>query len=81
VDCSGLMMIIIVSLSAIRPVPIGGVKVIAESLSQHDEKHVVPTPLSAIRVGRRVEEFDVNGIRNNEAHAKAAKPHTPDLAD
>jgi hypothetical protein len=32
-----------------RPV----VKVIAESLSQHDEKHVVPTPLSGIRVGGR----------------------------
>jgi hypothetical protein len=25
----------------------------AESLSQHDEKHVVPTPLSGIRVGKR----------------------------
>jgi hypothetical protein len=24
-----------------------------KSLSQHDEKHVVPTPLSGIRVGRR----------------------------
>jgi hypothetical protein len=24
----------------------------AESLSQYDEKHVVPTPLSEIRVGR-----------------------------
>jgi hypothetical protein len=32
-----------------RPV----VKIIAESLSQHDEKHVVPTPLSGIRVGGR----------------------------
>jgi hypothetical protein len=33
-----------------RPV----VKIIAESLSQHDENHVVPTPLSGIRVvGRR----------------------------
>jgi hypothetical protein len=32
-----------------RPV----VKIIAESLSQHDEKHVIPTPLSGIRVGRR----------------------------
>jgi hypothetical protein len=31
-----------------RPV----VKIIAESLSQHDEKHV-PTPLSGIRVGKR----------------------------
>jgi hypothetical protein len=29
------------------------VKIIAESLSQHDEKHVVPTPLSGIRVGER----------------------------
>jgi WD40 repeat protein len=32
-----------------RPV----VKIIAESLSQHDEKRVVPTPLSGIRIGRR----------------------------
>jgi hypothetical protein len=32
-----------------RPV----VKIIAESISQHDEKHVVPTLLSRIRVGRR----------------------------
>jgi hypothetical protein len=29
------------------------VKIVAESLSQHDEKHVVPTPLCGIRVGRR----------------------------
>jgi hypothetical protein len=29
------------------------VVIIAESLSQHDEKHVVPTPLSGIRVERR----------------------------
>jgi hypothetical protein len=32
-----------------RPV----VNIIAESLSQHDEKHVVPTPFSGIRIGRR----------------------------
>jgi hypothetical protein len=32
-----------------RPV----VKTIAESLSPHEEKPVVPTPLSGIRVGRR----------------------------
>jgi hypothetical protein len=32
-----------------RPV----VTIIAESLSQHDEEHVVPTPLSGIRVGKR----------------------------
>jgi hypothetical protein len=36
-------------MSGRRPV----VKIIAESLSQHDEKHVVPNPLSRIRVGRR----------------------------
>jgi hypothetical protein len=29
------------------------VKIIVESLSQHDEKYVVPTPLSRIRVGKR----------------------------
>jgi hypothetical protein len=29
------------------------VKTITESLSQHDEKHVVPTPLGGIRVGGR----------------------------
>jgi hypothetical protein len=29
------------------------VKIIAESLSQYDENHVVPTPLSGIRVGRK----------------------------
>jgi hypothetical protein len=29
------------------------VKIIAESLSQHDEKHVMLTPLSGIRVGKR----------------------------
>jgi hypothetical protein len=34
---------------------------IAESLSQHDEKHVVPTPLSGIRVGRRRNTADVTG--------------------
>jgi hypothetical protein len=29
------------------------IKIIAESLSRHDETHVVPTPLSGIRVGKR----------------------------
>jgi hypothetical protein len=33
-------------MSGRRPI----VKIIAESLSQHDEKHVVPTSLSGIRV-------------------------------
>jgi hypothetical protein len=36
-----------------RPV----VKIIAKSLSQYDEKHVVPTPLSGIRVGGRKSKF------------------------
>jgi hypothetical protein len=36
-------------LTSARPV----VKIVAESLSEHDEKHVVPTPLSGIRVGKR----------------------------
>jgi hypothetical protein len=31
----------------------GSKNIIAESLSQHNEKHVVPTPLSGIRVGGR----------------------------
>jgi hypothetical protein len=43
-------------LQSLEPTPVSRrpvVKIIAESLSQHDEKHVVPTPLSGIRVGRR----------------------------
>jgi hypothetical protein len=36
-------------MSGRRPVA----KIIAESLSQLDENHVVPTPLSGIRVGGR----------------------------
>jgi hypothetical protein len=31
----------------------GGKLIIAESLEQRDEKHIAPTPLSGIRVGRR----------------------------
>jgi hypothetical protein len=45
-----------------RPV----VKIIAESLSQHDEKHVVPTPLSGIRVGGRRPRPNTN--RNVHVH-------------
>jgi hypothetical protein len=45
-----------------RPV----VKIIAESLSQHDEKHVVPTPLSGIRVGRR--KFDPHSTVNSTSY-------------
>jgi hypothetical protein len=44
-----------------RPV----VKIIAESLSQHDEEHVVQTPLSGIKVGRRFDQriqVDVAGL-------------------
>jgi hypothetical protein len=35
------------------------VKIIAESLSQHDEKHVVPTSLSGIRVRKRRRAFNI----------------------
>jgi hypothetical protein len=41
-----------------RPV----VKIIAESLSQHDEKHAVPAPLSGIRVGGRYHMRQVRDI-------------------
>jgi hypothetical protein len=48
-------------LQSLAPTPVsrradvrqGSRKKIAESLSQHGEKHVVPTPLSGIRVGAR----------------------------
>jgi hypothetical protein len=49
-------------LQSLAPIPVSrrvdvrqaaGQKIKAESLSQHDEKHVVPTPLSGIRVGGR----------------------------
>jgi hypothetical protein len=36
------------------------VLIIAESLSQHDEKYVVPTPLNGIRVEKRRGESGVN---------------------
>jgi hypothetical protein len=39
-----------------RPV----IKIIAESVSQYDEKHVVPTPLSGIRVRKRMFYFIPN---------------------
>jgi hypothetical protein len=49
-------------LQSLAPIPVSrrvyvrqaaGRKIIAESLSQYDEKYVVPTPLSGIRVGGR----------------------------
>jgi hypothetical protein len=43
-----------------RPV----VKINAESLSQHDEKLVVQTPLSGIRVGSRRQLFSLHSILN-----------------
>jgi hypothetical protein len=36
------------------------IKINAESLSQHDEKHVVPTPLSGIR-GKKKKKCDLHG--------------------
>jgi hypothetical protein len=48
-------------LQSLAPTPVSrrvdvrqdGVKIIAESLSRHDKKHVVLTSLSGIRVGKR----------------------------
>jgi hypothetical protein len=37
------------------------VKIIAESLSQHDEKHIIPNPVSGIRVGKR-KKSQVKGV-------------------
>jgi hypothetical protein len=51
-----------IHLQSLAPIPVSrrvdvrqaaGRKIIVESLSQHDEKHVIPTPLSEIRVGRK----------------------------
>jgi hypothetical protein len=46
---------LILSVTASQAVSQGGlrlvVKIIAKSLSQHAENHIVPTPLSEIRVG------------------------------
>jgi hypothetical protein len=43
------------------------VKINAESLSQHDEKHVVPTPLSGLRVGRRRRQNVIYNIINYDS--------------
>jgi hypothetical protein len=42
------------------------VKINAESLSQYDEKHVVPTPLSGIRVGRRRRRHTTHALSPKE---------------
>jgi hypothetical protein len=39
------------------------VKIIAESLSQYDEKYVIPIPFSGIRVGRR--RYLIKKTKNN----------------
>jgi hypothetical protein len=39
-----------------------GSKIIAESLTQHNEKHVVPTLLSGISVGRRKIQEQTAGL-------------------
>jgi hypothetical protein len=41
------------------------VKIVAESLSQHDEKYV-PTPLSAIRVGKEIYKKLTNAVDDCE---------------
>jgi hypothetical protein len=52
------------------------VKIIAESLS-HDEKHVVPTPLSGIRVGGRISEtmtnLDIVSLRSDVNLSKPSR--------
>jgi hypothetical protein len=39
-----------------------GLKIITESLSQHNEKHVVSTPLSEIMVGQRRKRTDLKSV-------------------
>jgi hypothetical protein len=53
-----------------RPV----VKIIAESLSQHDEKHVVPTPLS-VGKGRKKKRSKKDLIQNKYVKKKALKKY------
>jgi hypothetical protein len=54
-------------LESVAPTPVSrmvdvrqaaGRKIIADSLSQHNEKHVVPTPFSGIREGKRIDIRD-----------------------
>jgi hypothetical protein len=52
-----------------RPV----VKIIAESLSPHDEKYVVPTPLSGTRVGGRRIKVQCNDESNSNTDVKNSK--------
>jgi hypothetical protein len=49
-------------MSGRRPV----VKIIAVSSSQHDEKHIVPTPLGGIRVGGRRSCIALDGQKVKE---------------
>jgi hypothetical protein len=50
-----------------------GVKKVAESLSQHDEKHVVPTPLSGIKVGEKIRHKNTK-MRNTLFNDKSQIP-------
>jgi hypothetical protein len=52
------------------------VKIIAESLSQHDEKHVVPTPLSGIRVGGRKIRLHLNFLPSASIYIRLKKNET-----
>jgi hypothetical protein len=58
-----------------RPV----VRVITKSLSQHDEKHVVPTPLSWIRVGRRSGDKDSAIVFTTGRRRQPSYPNDFDL--
>jgi hypothetical protein len=61
-------------LQSLAPTPVSrrvDVKIIAESLPEHDEKHVVPTPLSGRRVGnignKKKNNYYVScGVRDRE---------------
>jgi hypothetical protein len=48
------------------------VKMIAESLSQHDEKNVVPNPLSGIK-GKKKKSIVYNGLRNESKYGLNTK--------
>jgi hypothetical protein len=52
-----------------RPV----VKIIAESLSQHDEKHVVPTPLSVGKVRKKTKYMADNQVQELDGPAVALR--------
>jgi hypothetical protein len=51
----------------------------AESLSQHDEKHVVLTSLSGIRVGRRRRKVNDNDKKHATSASSSILLHCDEL--